>query len=594
MISGIVQTSLFITQWTAILSALWVSCVIIPFTIMGIVFAVLDWLILDQFTNFLTTGKWDNANVLAISPTSPIAIMTYVGVVFGIIFFAIFFLNYFARNFASGFEGREVFKRLYYSLGFIIFILVIPFAAIAFMLVMRVLTNLINSVMNTSLNAQNLLNLNSLSSSVAKLLTFTAPSLISSETWSQIWNSIDTSTNTDLVNLKDQIFNQYNNLVNSFDNYNFYSLLRELNSIGISNLSGLKSFFNQENLITNWQSLSSSIDNLRTLLNNLESSGSISAAQLTSIRSVLGSFSSYSDLSTFNENLNLIITKGLTLSNINLDSNNELITTSNLGYLLYFNVTGNYVNSLEGIWANWFGLSYVVSTLFNSGSISSNFIQVILVFTLSTAIAVGSAKGIGSLIFILIYRWYAILAMIPFGIWATARSVNDDGALFKIWIREWITVFVSLFVVAFNFAIMKLIINIYITANDNGNILISGINNNAFSGLFMRILFCMLAVTLIYCTSSFTTNILEKFTQSSIAKDFASDAIVNEYRRAKSSKKSTSSNMRKSTNSFKKSAKGWETKAKKSFDKLTSKDSSTSSTPKTTISSKSTRKGTKK
>lgn len=573
MISGIIQTSLFITQWTAILSALWVSCVIIPFTIMAIVFSVLDWLIVDQFTNFLTTGKWDNANTLVVSPTSPIAIMCYVGLVFGFIFFAIFFVNYFGRNFVSGLESREVFKRFVYIFGFIIFIVLIPFATLLFMLLMRFLANIINSLLNTNLNASNLLNLNAFSTSINKLLTFSVPSLISEDKWNEIWSGINATEGSVLLELKNSIFNQYNSLVNSLTNYNFYSSLRELNSIGISNLFGLKTFFNQDNLITNWQSISNSVDSLRTLLNQLEKTNTITATQLNNIQSALGAFNSYSNLTTFNENLSVVITKGLTLSTIELNSNNELITTNNLGYLLYFNVTGNYVNSLTGIWSNWWGIGYIVSTLFSTGKASFNFIQIILVFTLSTAIAIGSAKGIGSLIFILIYRWFAILAMIPFGIWSAARSVNDDGALFKIWIREWITTFVSLFVVAFNFAIMKLIINIYITANDNGHILVAGINGNVLSGLFMRILFCMLAITLIYCTSIFTTNVLEKFTQSSIAKDVASDAIVNEYRKAKANKKSSSSSTRKSFNSVRKGANALERKTRNSFEKSNSRSS---------------------
>lgn len=540
---------------------------------MAIVFSVLDWLIVDQFTNFLTTGKWDNTNTLAISPTSPIAIMCYVGLVFGFIFFAIFFVNYFGRNFVSGFESRDIFKRFTYIFGFIIFIIIIPFATLLFMMLMRFLANIINSLLNTNLNASNLLNLNAFSTSINKLLTFSVPSLISEEKWNEIWNSINTPEGSTLLELKNSIFNQYNSLVNDLTNYNFYSSLRELNSIGISNLLGLKNFFNQENLITNWQSVSTSIDSLRTLLNQLEKTNSITATQLNNIQSALGAFNSYSNLSIFNDNLSLVITKGLTLSSIELNSNNELITTNNLGYLLYFNVTGNYVNSLSGIWSNWWGIGYIVSTLFSSGNVSFNFIQIILVFTLSTTIAIGSAKGIGSLIFILIYRWFAILAMIPFGIWATSRSVNDDGALFKIWIREWITTFVSLFVVAFNFAIMKLIINIYITANDNGQILVSGIDGNALSGLFMRILFCMLAITLIYCTSSFTTNVLEKFTQSSIAKDVSSDAIVNEFRKAKANKKSSANSTKKSFNNVKKGASTLERKARKSFNESTSKSS---------------------
>lgn len=70
-----------VPQWFLVVQILWISCVLVPFTIMAVIFYLLDWLMLDKFAGFIVTGKWNDITGLAISPTSPLAVMGYVGLV---------------------------------------------------------------------------------------------------------------------------------------------------------------------------------------------------------------------------------------------------------------------------------------------------------------------------------------------------------------------------------------------------------------------------------------------------------------------------------------------------------------------------------
>lgn len=539
---------LSVPQWFLVVQILWISCVLVPFTIMAVIFYLLDWLMLDKFAGFIVTGNWNDITGLAISPTSPLAIMGYVGLVFGFILLFIFLVNYASRN-VSNFSLGAASKRLLYMGGFGLYIILIPFACVIFLLVVRLLTNFINQVISLDLTNLNMLDLSSFGGAVTKLLYYTNPQTISQETWNQLWKSIDTSNNSNLLNLKNELLTVWNNFATSMNSLNFNSLMNELNNIGINNLGALKELFNKPDVLNNISEISSLAASLSSLLKQLESAG-ISATYLNPIQQAMGLYATTTDMSTFLQNYTIVATKSYSIANLVLDSNNQIVPTNNLGFLLYTAVTGTTVNDLNGIWGNWSFIGNLFAGFASSG-FAQSIINLIKSIFIGGLVAMLAAKGIGVLISLLIGRWFTLMITVPYGAFAVARSVNDDGALFKLWIREWITVFITLFIVSLNFTIMKMVVSVFLTALNAGNLNINGITGISNSNTFLDIAFCIITIVLIYANNAATTKILETFNNSSILRENSNEAMVNEYRRANSTRRSISANSRKTLNSSK-------------------------------------------
>ena len=130
---------------------------------------------------------------------------------------------------------------------------------------------------------------------------------------------------------------------------------------------------------------------------------------------------------------------------------------------------------------------------------------------------------------ILIYRWFAVLALVPYGTFSAARTVNDGGAIIKIWIREAITVVVSLFVVALNVQIWTLLVNLIMNGFTSNNIIIAGVSNNSMAS---TIAFCIFVVISTYAIVGFTQKVLEIFNSSAVYRDNGMNALQNEYANA--------------------------------------------------------------
>lgn len=537
-----------VPQWFLVVQILWISCVLVPFTIMAVIFYLLDWLMLDKFAGFIVTGKWNDITGLAISPTSPLAVMGYVGLVFGFILLFIFLVNYAGRN-VSNFSLSGAVKRLLYMGGFGLYIILIPFACVIFLLVVRLLTNFINQVISLDLTNLNMLDLSSFGNAVTKLLYFTNPQTISQDTWNQLWQSIDTSNNSNLLELKNNLLTTWNSFASSMNSLNFNSFINELNNMGTSNLGALKEIFNRTGVLNNISEISSISATLSTLLKQLQASG-ISTTYLSPIQQAMGLYGTTTDMSTFLSSYSIIATKSYSIANLVLDANNQIVPTNNIGFLLYTAVTGTTVNNLNGIWGNWSFIGNLFSG-FASVGFSESLINLIKSIFVGGLVAMGAAKGIGVLVSLLIGRWFMLMIAVPYGAFSVSRSVNDDGALFKLWIREWITIFITLFIVSLNFTIMKMVVSVFLTAVNAGNLTITGITGINNSNTFLDIAFCIITIILIYINNAATTKILETFNNSSILKEHSNDAMINEYRRANATRRSVSANSRKTINNSK-------------------------------------------
>lgn len=537
-----------VPQWFLVVQILWISCVLVPFTIMAVIFYLLDWLMLDKFAGFIVTGKWNDITGLAISPTSPLAVMGYVGLVFGFILLFIFLVNYAGRN-VSNFSLSGAAKRLLYMGGFALYIFIIPFACVIFLLVVRLLTNFINQVISLDLTNLNMLDLSSFGNAVTKLLYFTNPQTISQDTWNQLWQSIDTSNNSNLLELKNNLLTTWNSFATSMNSLNFNSFINELNNIGTTNLGALKEIFNRTGVLNNISEISSISATLSTLLKQLQASG-ISTTYLSPIQQAMGLYGTTADMSTFLSSYSIIATKSYSIANLVLDANNQIVPTNNIGFLLYTAVTGTTVNNLNGIWGNWSFIGNLFSG-FASVGFSESIINLVKSIFVGGLVAMTAAKGIGVLVSLLIGRWFMLMIAVPYGAFSVSRSVNDDGALFKLWIREWITIFITLFIVSLNFTIMKMVVSVFLTAVNAGNLTITGITGINNSSTFLDIAFCIITIILIYVNNAATSKILETFNNSSILKEHSNDAMINEYRRANATRRSVSANSRKTINNSK-------------------------------------------
>lgn len=514
---------------------------------MATIFILLDWLLLDKFTNFLVSGTWKESSALVISPTSPLAITAYVGIAFGFIFLIIFLGNYFVRSLVlDGTKDPRVtggLKRFIYIFSYIIFVLVAPFAVMIVLILTRILTNLISNVFNINVSAINTLNLTQFTNGINALLSFNNPNAITQEAWDKLWSGINTTGNSDLLALKAQILSKYNSLANLMNTNNFHDLILQLSAISTTNYSGLKTFFNQNNLINNWTTINNTVVELQRLIEQLQSTGVLTTSQLSSIQEALGGFGNATGLSNFTNSLNEVVNKGITLANLDLTSEGNILPTTNIGYLLYYRVTGSYANSLSGIWKNW---SFLTSWT-NSGSPNGSwFWDIIISLGLGSLVATVSAKGIATLVWLLIYRFVALIYSIPLGNWATARTVNDDGALFKIWFREWISICMSLFIVAFGYVIMKYTIATFSNAFENNEIVIEGITNNV-NVFFINIVIIITTISFIYANNAVITKTIEIFASSGVVRDNVNNEIVNEYRRAQSSRTTVKNNLARSS-----------------------------------------------
>lgn len=165
---------------------------------------------------------------------------------------------------------------------------------------------------------------------------------------------------------------------------------------------------------------------------------------------------------------------------------------------------------------------------------------------LGSAVAAASAKGIATLVWLLIYRFVALIYSIPLGNWSAARSINDDGSLLKIWFREWVSVCMSLFIIAFGYVIMKYTVATLSTGLENGEISIDGITN-VTNAIFTNILIILISIILIYANNTVIVKTIEIFASSGVARDNVNNEIVNEYRRAQSSRSSVKNNISKSS-----------------------------------------------
>lgn len=507
----------FIAQWLLIVEILWITGVVIPFTILVTALYLIEWLILDPFTTFLISGNWDTTySSISITATSPIMIMLYVAIIFGFIFLIVFLVNYFGRTIINP-NASEMIQRLFWIFGILIFIIATPFFFLFFSMLIKMATTLIGNLFINNSTINNFLNTNEFLGNLRILLNYSNANTIDLNTWNSTWKNID---NSNAVLVKDNLFKYYNSIAQNMQSIDFNKFINDLYN-NINNPSAIKEIVNSNpQLFNNLNSLINNIQLFNENLNSLISSG-LDENVLNKIIINFGDFNSILNCNVFVESTTNVLQNASIFSNIQINDKNEIIPTNNIGFMLYYAITGLYANSIDGIWAN---ITFIQG-LFQSDGIT----KIIKSFMLGSLIAIGIAKAIGQLMSILIYRWFAILALVPYGAFSAARSVNDGGAIIKIWIRESITVVISLFVVALNVQIWTFLINLIMNGFTNHNIIIAGVSNNSMA---KTIAFCIFVVISTYVCVGFTQKVLEIFNSSAIYRDSGMSIMQNEYANA--------------------------------------------------------------
>lgn len=509
----------FVAQWTLILQLLWISCVLIPFTLLAIIFFVLNWLILDPFTNFLITGSFNTTIMTSqITWQSPIVIITIIGLILAFIALIIFIINYFAKN-SSNLQVVHIPKQLLLIFGFIGLIIVIPFGFILMSVFSKFITSITLTLFSKSQTMQ-IVDLENLKTVLQNLLAFSTNKQIDLTVWNDAWATI---TDANQLAIKNELYNSYTALVNAINELNINNLAQELLN-NTNNLAKLQELLKANpNLTEELTNLINLANNFKAQLINLNSL-SLAPETLNQIKLNLGTLNDLTNIQSFTNNVSDLLKIQVMVVHLNLNSTGEIIQTNNLAFMLYYAATGLYVNSIEGIIGNF----TFISGLFQANGI----FELAKSIFLSGIIAVGIAKGISTLVSMLIYRWFALLSGIPTGYIAAARITNDAGQILKIWFREILTSTLALFVITLNLQIMYFLINAIQIALLNNSIHVDGISNVNLGIMQVNVIeitFALLIVILVYVNNGFISKTLETFNASVTFKDKAAPQIVNEF-----------------------------------------------------------------
>ncbi len=509
----------FIAQWTLILQLLWISCVLIPFTLLAIIFFVLNWLILDPFTNFLITGSFNTTIMTSqITWQSPIVIITIIGLILAFIALIVFIINYFAKN-SSNLQVVHIPKQLLLIFGFIGLIIVIPFGFILMSVFSKFITS-ITLTLFTKTQTMQIVDLENLKTVLQNLLAFSTNKQIDLTVWNDAWATI---TDVNQLAIKNELYNSYTALINAINELNINNLAQELLN-NTNNLAKLQELLKANpNLTEGLTNLINLANNFKAQLINLNSL-SLAPEVLKQIQLNFGTLNDLNALQSFTTNFSDLLKIQVMVVHLNLNSTGEIVQTNNLAFMLYYAATGLYVNSIEGIIGNF----TFISGLFQANGI----FELAKSIFLSGIIAVGIAKGISTLVSMLIYRWFALLSGIPTGYIAAARITNDTGQILKIWFREILTSTLALFVITLNLQIMYFLINAIQIALLNNSIHIDGISNVNLGIMQVNVIeitFALLIVILVYVNNGFISKTLETFNASVTFKDQAAPAIVSEF-----------------------------------------------------------------
>lgn len=449
---------------------------------------------------------------------SPIVIITIIGLILAFIALIVFIINYFAKN-SSNLQVVHIPKQLLLIFGFIGLIIVIPFGFILMSVFSKFITSITLTLFSKSQTMQ-IIDLENLKNVLQNLLAFSTNKQIDLTVWNDAWATI---TDANQLAIKNELYNSYTALVNATNELNINNLAQELlnNTNNLAKLQELlKANPNLTEELTNFINLA---NNFKAQLINLNSL-SLAPETLNQIKLNFGTLNDLTNIQSFTNNVSYLLKIQVMVVHLNLNSTGEIVQTNNLAFMLYYASTGLYVNSIEGIIGNF----TFISGLFQANGI----FELAKSIFLSGIIAVGIAKGISTLVSMLIYRWFALLSGIPTGYIAAARITNDTGQILKIWFREILTSTLALFVITLNLQIMYFLINAIQIALLNHSIHIDGISNVNLGIMQVNVIeitFALLIVILVYVNNGFISKTLETFNASATFKDKAAPQIVNEF-----------------------------------------------------------------
>ena len=489
---------------------------------------------------------------------SPIIIITIIGLILAFIALIIFIINYFAKN-SSNLQVVHIPKQLLLILGFIGLIIIIPFGFILMSVFSKFITSITLTLFSKSQTMQ-IVDLENLKNVLQNLLAFSTNKQIDLTVWNDAWATI---TDANQLAIKNELYNSYTALVNAINELNINNLAQELLN-NTNNLAKLQELLKANpNLTDGLTNIINLANNFKAQLINLNSL-SLGPEVLKQIQLNFGTFNDLTNIQSFTTNVSDLLKIQVMVVHLNLNSTGEIVQTNNLAFMLYYAATGLYVNSIEGIISNF----TFISGLFQANGI----FELAKSIFLSGIIAIGIAKGISTLVSMLIYRWFALLSGVPTGYIAAARITNDAGQILKIWFREILTSTLALFVITLNLQIMYFLINAIQIALLNNSIHIDGISNVNLGIMQVNIIeitFALLIVILVYVNNGFISKTLETFNASVTFKDKAAPQIVNEFNNFKKQSEAKNKISRKTVKKVQKVAKNMKKNGFKStFTKL--------------------------
>lgn len=326
-IGGIAST---VVNWILILEMMWVTCVIIPFTVLAVVFYCLNWLILDPFTNFLITGTF-NQNIMTsqITLQSPIVIITIIGLILAFVCLIIFIINFFVKN-SSNLQLYHIPKQFLLILGFAGVIIITPFGFILASVFIKFFSQITLSLFGNSTGNYIGINLDKLQLTLQNLLNFSNNNLIESITWNDAWSNVSGQDE-----IKANLEKYYNLIVNGLNDIDISNFIQ--NSLDkINNYSDLQVYWKSNpELLNKLQEIINNGINLRIELLNLNSLN-IDQESLQKIELCLGNFSTIQNIDVFNTNIQNLFINISTINNLQINENGTIIQTNNINYFYYY------------------------------------------------------------------------------------------------------------------------------------------------------------------------------------------------------------------------------------------------------------------
>lgn len=425
----------------------YISTVIVPMIILAIIYVIFLWSTTSNVTSFMTSGTFNESGNLNISPTSPMMILFYCGIVLALIMFIIFIANgifWQGFNHNSEITGRQRYVWIFY---FALSLIFIPIFFLILNFFMQVIGKLFVNVSLMHWHGANISSttstniLGSISGYIAQINALNLNQIqgFDQAKFDELYKNIKDTT---LINHYQNLKSLYNVWIESWNTGMVNGFLKDY----LNNLN------NPENLKTIFSGYNEFLLSLNKLSQNINSSlitikPQISATDYTSLEALLGNQFTNSDAS---KNVINILNSLQTTTNMYAhgtfsQDTGQLLNTNNIVFECFYLLTGNKVSSISEMLGNWpipLNNLFLTARAILIGAFTSGIL--IKVFLNWTLIGITRLVQVG---------WLTIWGLVAF-----ARGVNDVGATARVWFRESLTAMSGIVVAVIGFQVFQIII----------------------------------------------------------------------------------------------------------------------------------------